>query len=353
MLEGRSYCPLLHLRLAEVRAVSELPSVIKNRIFPVVRFRPWLNAKSLDKAFETFRDAFGDRFFGLDLDHSRNIPDRDSQSYEEFRELFNSDAGFAAYYRKVREVEFAVPVLRTERGALSQTERQVEHSAAIGRGLVIRVPVERPFNAAEVLAECDRQGVENRVVIFDCGWGRDLLGRAAQCTALANQAVGYDPNLEIVVGGSSFPDAFARLGDHFSVNAAERPVFNEVRRNLNAGRLTYGDWGSTRPPTDPVPMANIPRIDVAHQDDWECWRSVDGETYRQVAERVVHDLELDDEPDLWGEYMILSTAQGSDGGIKSPAMAAAVRVNLHIALQASFGEGEGIVIPDEPVGEDL
>lgn len=351
MLEGRTYVPLLHLRLAEVRALTELPEQIKNRILPVVRMRPWLTARSLDRAFEKIDEAFPARFYGFDLDHSRNLPDRDSAAYAEFRQLFDPANGFEAYYDRCLAQNYAIPVLRSEGGVVPEIGFQLDHVAAIDRGLIIRVDAESPISAAEVIASCDARGIHERLTVIDGGWTRDLLTRAAICTNLAQAVVAADPEAEVVIGGSSFPMDFAKKGDHFSLAAYERPLFNEVRRHLNAGRIVYGDWASTRPPSDPVPMTNVPRIDSAGSTAWECWRSVDGETYQQIAARARTDLDLDDQPDVWGEYMIVSTAAGIEPSIKSPAMAAAARINLHMLTQATFDDA--LTIEDEPVGDDL
>ena len=195
--------------------------------------------------------------------------------------------------------------------------------------------------------------VNNRLIVVDGGWGRDILTRAASCTAIAQRVLALDENAEIVIGGGSFPDSFAKLGEHFTIDAFERPLFNEVRRQLNAGRIVFGDWASTRPPRDPVPMRNIPRIDVADRVAWESWRGGGGQDYQNLARQTVRDHGLGAEPDLWGEYMIVSTAQGKEPSIKSPAMAAAVRINLHMTVQATFDDPDALQIVDEPVGDDL
>jgi hypothetical protein len=195
--------------------------------------------------------------------------------------------------------------------------------------------------------------LDNAVFIVDCGWGRDILSQAAICAGIVQKLVDKSDDLEIVISGSSFPDAFAGLGERFEIDARERALFQEVRRAVNRGNLNYGDWGSTRPPADPVPMRNIPRIDIAKPANWVCWRSEDGENYEEVAQRVLDDPAWDGSLGIWGEYMIESTAEGSEGSIRSPAMAAAVRVNLHLHQQANYGNPDGLHVGDEAVGDDL
>lgn len=353
MLEGRAYVPLLHLRLAEVRALTELPVAVKNVLLPIIRLRPWLNSKDFSRAFEKVTEAFPGRFYGADLDSTRFLPDRDSDAYEEFRSFFDETDGFANYYGALALQPYAVPVLRTTFAGVPNLDRQVDHIAALGRGVIVRIQAEHPIPIENIVGSMMEADVDNRLLIVDGGWGRDILTRAASCTAIAQAVLAVDENAEIVIGAGSFPESFAKLGEHFTIDAFERPLFNEVRRQLNAGRIVFGDWASTRPPKDPVPMRNIPRIDVAERAAWESWRSGDGENYQALARQTVRDRRLGAEPDLWGEYMIVSTAQGKEPSIKSPAMAAAVRINLHMTMQATFDNPDALQILDEPVGDDL
>ena len=337
-----------------MRALRELPSTIKDLLFPVIRLRPWLTSKSFERSFEVVGESLGDRRYAADLDSSPHLPNNDTATYREFRSLFDSADGYARYYEVLGPQGNAVPVLRLGPHGPEAIDAQLAHVRQLDRGLIVRVQVERPFDVADLVRRCEAADVANRAFVLDCGWEqKDLLGRAAQCTALAQSIVAEDGDAEIVIAGGSFPDSFAKKGNAFTIAAQERPLFNEVRRHLNAGRIMFGDWASTRPPTEPIPMTNVPRIDTAHRSEWASWRSAEGESYSDVAARVVFDETLDDQPDLWGEYMIVSTAEGGDTAIKSPTMAAAVRVNLHMAMQANYDNPRGIVVEDEPVGEDL
>ncbi len=352
MLEGRNYVPLLHARLAEMRALRELATATKNVIVPVVRIRPWLNSKSLSKVFEVIENAIGDRSFGLDLDRTKFEPANDRPAYREFAELFDNADGYRKYYDCVAGAPNRVPVLRQEAGIFHDIERQFEFVRGLDRGLFVRVRPESAGNYLDVASECVAQGLENVVFIVDCGWRTDVLNQAALCTSMVNNILDVSDDIEIVVAGSSFPDAFAKMGNRATFQVGERLLFQNVRQNINRGRLVYGDWGSTRPPADPVPMTNVPRIDTATAVTWPSWRSEDGEDYRDVAERVVSDPLWSGDTALWGNYLIESTAEGLEPAIKAPAMAAAVRVNLHLHTQAHF-DNPNLSIGDEPVGEDL
>lgn len=348
MLQGRTYVPMLHARLAEIRALHELPSTTKNKIFPIIRVRPWLNSKLLDAVWAKIDDAFPARLFGLDLDATRNISSKDSEAYRAFRSLFVQDDGFSAYYDLVSQREWAVPVLRTAGFGFPEIERQLEHIVALDRGLIVRIEPTKTTNLTSAAEIIHQRCPENVMFAFDCGWGRDILSQAAICVAQIEQILDVYEDFEIVVGGSSFPDSFAKQGERIEIGMIERLLFQEVRRNLNRGVLFYGDWGSTRPPTDPVPMKNVPRIDFALPGLWIAHRSGDGESYDTLADEILKDDAWTDGLGIWGEYMIESTAAGLEPSIKSPAMAAAVRVNLHMHIQANFDDPANMIVADEP-----
>lgn len=353
MLEGRTYVPLLHVRLAEMRALRELPTPTKNVVVPIVRIRPWLNSKNLSKAFDVIEDALADRAFGLDLDATKYDPGNLKPAYQEFAALFDSHRGYAAYYSCVAEKLNRIPVLRRPEGVAISIDDQLDAVQQLERGLFVRVHPSQPGDYLAVAANCVARGIENVVFVIDCGWRTDLLGQAAGCTNLVNNILNISEEIELVVAGSSFPDSFAGMGGSSTFPIRERQLFQNVRQNINRGRLVYGDWGSTRPPTDPVPMANVPRIDIATGNNWPSWRSEDGEDYHDVAERVIADPIWSGDTDVWGNYLIKNTAEQTEPAIKAPAMAAAVRVNLHMHMQAHFDNPNALAIGDEPVGDDI
>jgi hypothetical protein len=344
---------MLHARLAEMRALRELPDPTKNKIFPVIKGRPWLNALSLDRVYEVISESYPERAYALDLDSTKLDIASDKPSAKEFAALFDAGDGYANYYGKVGDLDFAVPVLRYHPPAPLQLDRQLDHVQALDRGVIIRVLADAPGPVSDIAERCTARAVDNAVYLIDGGWGRDLLLKAAICVGLADSILDFDEDAEIVIGGSSFPDSFAKKGDRFLTSILERPLFGEVRRNINRGNLFYGDWGSTRPPTEPVPMRNVPRVDMPMSANWLSWRSDGDEDYEDLAIRAVQDSEWSGGLGIWGEYMIESTAEGLVPAIKSPAMAAAVRVNMHMHLQANLDTPDDLIVPDEPFDEGL
>lgn len=352
LLQGRTYVPLLHARLAELRALRELPESTRPLILPVIRLRPWLNSRTIDKALDNIELSTADRIYGLDLDDFALAHGRDKPAQTEFAALFNDHLGFKNYYDCVEARHNAIPVIRGLSSNNPQFSLQSIRIKEIDRGVFVRVSTENPGAFIEVAHRLSNDNVENVVFIFDCGWGTDILSKAAIAIGLINSLTQVSTEFEVVVAGSSFPDNFAR-GNRFQIDAQERPLYNTVRSSINVVPIHYGDWGSTRKPVPSSPKVNIPpRIDTASIDHWNSWRG-ENETFKDVALRVISDPLWDGNIDIWGNYIIQATAQGEEPAIKSATMAAAARINLHMVAQAHLGDSSRVSLGDELVGDDL
>lgn len=357
MFEVARYVPILHSRAAEQKAYRELPSPTKDLIFPVFVARPWPNASQLSTLWDRLQECVAGRRFGVDLDHTRRNKESDRPAQQQFDELFDPAGAFDAYYEAIREIDGAVPVLRSEGGEFVSLGEQCAKVRDIGRGGFFRIHRQRPANHAPFLAQLGDPMTAGIAVIVDLGWGRDLLLQEAWATEVISSITDIDPEREIVICGSSFPDSFQGVADKRDFSILERTAFSDIRAQLNAN-LFYGDWGSTRPPSiDNSVMRNIPRIDLPLSALWRCFRSEkledddlegDRETYSAIAERAVTDPAWPTVPKLWGTYVIESTAQDLPGSIRSAGTAAAARINVHLHLQAHYDTPELADQTDEP-----
>jgi Beta protein len=353
MFQGLDYVPLLHARPAEVRAMQELPISTKRRFFPVVRLRPWLSAKSFSRAFEVVEDAVGDAAYGFDLDATKYDPASDKSAVLEFSALFDPAYGFSHYYDAVAEGQYRAPVFRGLNSGNPQTLVQLEHVKRINRGVIVRVQIENPGPYLDVAQACLDEGIGNVAFVFDAGWRQDVLLQIGLTAGLVNSLLDISEDFEIAVGASTFPDSFADGGAKFSRNISEVEFFSQIRAAVNRGNLTYSDWGSTRSPSEGGFARNVPRIDTSELDRWNFWRRDGDEDYQDIARRVIIDPLWDNDLDKWGNYIVKSTADGTDPQIKSPVMAAAARINLHLIAQAYRNNPSGFEAPDEPVGDDF
>lgn len=355
MLEQFPYCPTLYARVAEIKALAQLPAATKDRLFPLIIARPWPNAKHLARTWEKIGDAMGNRRFALDLDRTRQNSGGKLAAAAEFDELFVSRNGFANYYDAISQIAEAIPVLRLGGGEATQFDAQARHVDSLDRGLVVRIEhgaVTNPIALVEQVL-----GRFQDVSFFvDAGWSRDILGREAWASNIVGRIARDHPEIEVVISGSSFPDSFSDIGDRGVIPVEERHLYNNLVRRHNAATLIYGDWGSTRPPWDPAPMRNIPRIDLPTPGQWISFRRDrdldDDEDYTDIAQRVVADPDWPADLDIWGTYTIEWTASGEPGAIRSPATAAAARINIHLHRQAFFGANDIMVDGDEPFTDD-
>jgi hypothetical protein len=350
MLEGKDYCPLLHARISEIKALVHLPAPTKDLIFPLIVARPWPNAKHLVRTWEKIGEALGDRRFALDLDRERfgQVTARPANS--EFNSLFDESGAYQNYYDQVAQLEHAVPVLRVDGTGLKHLARQLDHIDEIERGFVLRVEhgfLQNPIGTIEAVLAARK----DFVLLIDAGWIRDLLSREAWASQILQRVSDLAQDLEIVVCGSSFPDQFTNIQRRGEIAAHERAMYANLVRRHNAVTLMYGDWASTRPPRESTPMKFVARIDLPTDQSWICFRSDDDETFSEIANRLLVDSAWPAKLKIWGTYIIEATATEQPQSIKSPATAASARINIHMHRQAHFGATPASD-EDEPYTDD-
>lgn len=355
MLEHFPYCPTLYARVAEIKALAQLPAATKDRIFPLIVGRPWPNAKYLARTWDKISAAVGNRRFALDLDRKKRNSGGGRPAAAEFDDLFEVRGGFTNYYEAVSGISGAIPVLRISGGAAEQFDAQAQHVDSLDRGIVVRIEYDAVIDPIALVDQViDR--FEDVSFVVDAGWSRDILSREMWASDIVERIVRDRPETEVVISGSSFPNSFSDIDARGVIPVEERHLFNNLVRRHNSAVLIYGDWASTRPPSDPVPMRNVPRIDLPTTSEWISFRRDrglgDDEDYTDIAERVVADPSWPANLNIWGTYTIEWTARGEPGAIRSPAMAAAARINIHLHRQAFFGADDIVVDGDEPFIDD-
>ena len=337
-----------------MRGLKEVPAVVKNRLFPVVRLRPWLTASSFDRAIEVTREAVGDGTFGFDLDDTKFDPNSDRAAVKLFTKLFSPVNGYQEYYEFLVDKPDLVPVFRDLTSDNTQGLSQIYQASLLDRGLFVRVDLSNPGSFLDIARLCVRSEMKNVVFIFDCGWRRDPLPFAAICVGFVKSLLEISDEFEIVITSSSFPADFTDQGNRFSVRISERDFYNLVRSQINIGKIFYGDWGSTRSPRlESQVMRSRPRIDLARHDSWMFWRSDGVENYQMLAKRAVMDHLWQPSPSSWGKYLINCTALGVEPCIRSAVMAAAARINTHLIEQCSIESSIDPDQGDELLGDDF
>lgn len=350
MLEGKTYCPLLHTRVAEVKALQMLSPATKDLLFPLIVARPWPNAKRLEKTWEKIAEAFGDRRYALDLDpFKRGVVN--AEAGREFDALFDGRDGFSRYYEAVASLDFAVPVIQFHEGEITEAARQIAHVDGVGRGAVLRIQQNRAADPLRSLSAISDR-IDDVAIWIDLGWTRDLLQREMWASQIIEHIGRERPESEVVVSGSSFPASFDPV-ERASLRAYERDVYDSLVRRHNAVNIKFGDWGSTRAPQDPRPMKIVKRLDLPAPRDWIYFKDDGDESYQDLARRTIADASWPEDLNVWGTYLIESTAEDIPGAIRGQAAAAAARVNIHLHQQAHFGGPVGVGSDDEPFTDDL
>lgn len=337
-----------------MQALDHLPSETKNLIVPIIRMRPWLSSKSLSRSGERVQKAIGDRYFGFDLDGTKRGSGA-SDAHREFLSLFDPANGWENYYSHISQFPGSIPVLRSTKSA--EVAAELNRVREMERGLFVRIDVASPIGATEIAHSVIEAAIENVVFVLDCGWRSALLPYQAQCIGLLRNLTSRAPNAEFVVAGGDFPmDGFDKSGTHFQIPGEERSLVEGARREINEAEIVFGDWASARPPrVDSEIRRNRPRIDMPTRNGWECWRkSTPGKSYAEIARSAALARGLGESSDLWGHQMIIAT--GNEEGvtqIRAPSTAAAVRINLHMIMQAHFHAGGGATLGDELVETEL
>jgi Beta protein len=248
-----------------------------------------------------------------------------------------------------------IPVLRIRKGHSLQLEAQADRIKGLDRGVIFRIEYGSPSNSLTFIDDVLAR-FEDISIFVDAGWSTDILSRTAWASAIIERVTQDDPGAELVVSGSSFPNAFSNNGDRRAIPISERFLYNNLVRQHNAAKLIYGDWGSTRPPSDPTPMRNVPRIDLPKSSEWISFRRDndldDDEDYEDIAKRVIADPDWPKDLSIWGTNSINWTATGEPGGITGPAAAAAARINIHLHRQAYFGSNDLVADGDEPFTDE-
>lgn len=346
MLAGKTYCPILHTRVAEMQGLERLPEPTKDLIFPIIVARPWPNALALNRCWERIEAALGSRRYGLTLDPFKRHSGSGRPAASEFDSLFDPADGHSAYYAQVQELPFAVPVLQLVSGEILDLTEQVRHVEAIDRGAILRVEFGNCLNPVELVSRV-RAILPEIVVWLDLGWTKDLILREVWASQILATYGADEPEREIVISGSSFPATFEPARRSVA-EAQERRLFDVLVRAHNSVAPVYGDWGSTRAPREPSVMRTVKRIDLPAQREWIFFRSDGTEDYRDLARRAVNDPEWPTGINIWGTYLIEGTADGVPSSIRSQAAGAAARINIHLFRQAHFSQLGATGDVDEP-----
>jgi hypothetical protein len=334
-----SYIPTIFLRNAELQAVAELPDGAKDLLTPIFCLKPWKIAKRLETAMDQIDKVFGDREYFLDIDPFDPVKELKRQAQEEFLELVDHSTDNQSWVEFFDKHPRAYPCIQVNHGEFSAIRNQIDGFTEREKTFLVRLDRENGGSFVEVIQEVCKTEHSNFGFVLDAGWSRDLLSRASWADGLVKQIVKLrGADVPITVTGSSFPDSFTgvELGVAFSIQ--ERKLFQQLQQGNNQARLVYGDWASSRSPSEggggnPIP----PRIDLATGSEWESFRCREEDGgFLEAAKAASISKNFPKGLHIWSTYMIEATALGDPNGIRSLPKATAVRINMHLYRQLNF-----------------
>lgn len=351
MLEAYSYIPILYTKNAELKAIDRLDNSIKSRILPVLGIRPGQHHNFYD-SIGKYKSLTAKIRVALTLDESKLGAVKAQPASNQFAELFDSSSGFSNFFDFVEQWDSAIPVLQSKDGLYVEHENQIRNAQKLDRGLLVRV---RQRDSASFL-ECLKSGIFrsiNHAFIIDGEWHTDVLQLEAWISRMIDQISDLSPDSEIVCTSSSFPRDFSNIEGRGVILNDDRQLFDRLRSKQNFANLKYGDWGSTRTPSESRSSSPRPRVDIPTERDWVTFRQKKSESggFPKVCAQAERDSVWLSTPDCWGKRIIELTALDRPQRIKGTETASAARINMHLTVQAMAGVME--VLPEEPFTDDF
>jgi len=284
--------------------------------------------------------VFAGRNYFLDIDPFDPVKEPKRQAQVEFLELIDHSNENQSWVDFFDRHPRAYPCLQVNHGNLDAIGNQIDRFTEKEKPFLVRLDRDNGSRFGEVIQQVCRTDHADFGFVLDAGWSRDLLSRAGWVDGLVKQIVKLrGTDVPITVTGSSFPDAFSNVGLGRTFPILERQLFSQIQSNNNQARLVYGDWASSRSPSENGGGSTTipPRIDIATNSEWESFRCRDEEGGFKEAARVASmSSRFPKDLHIWATYMIESTVLGDPNGITNLHKAAAVRINLHLYRQLYF-----------------
>ena len=337
------YVPTLAIRPSEMNGLEQLPALSKDRMRPVFLLAPWATAKLLDKAVKRAEKAFSDRTYILDLDRDYDNSKPQTDSQRELQRLFDSSNCYENWWSFVSGYQNVQPCLQLRGQTRESIRHQIRSAQNLQREFCVRVELQRaPENLEDVVAELNAIGSADFAILIDGGWTQDPLLLSSKFLGLINDLFeAIDASVPIIVSSTSMLSDFQDVNSLKEVPIGGRALVQQIASNTNRRNIVYGDWGSTRP-REPASHRQRPldRIDYPTPNAWVIARNKDAQwTYKEAAEAIVHRSKMwNGNLNIWGENMIVQTIANPIFGINTPQKNVASRVNIHLHLQAFYGE---------------
>jgi len=347
-----AYYPNIIMRPAEMRAISELPEVEKDSLFPIIRMCPWVGSRSFDNAINKIIEVYGERPFICDLNRSYSSnSDRDAVVF--FESMKTGADSTTNWINFISANSSFIPTVQHSGYSLEEIFNQVDAFVDLERGCAFRIT---PAHMTQ-LNDCmlgiarfiERSSSELLCVIIDLGMIANQEISILQAQTIIEELRVFE-NIRIIISSASFPNNFTQYSGTSLIDIKSRQLFLEIRRRYNNLNLSYSDWASTKPRTSGGGGAPIPkRIDMPRNSSWVIARNQEENwSYPTAANQLIQSEYWENLPNVWGIHMIEQTAQETGYYIDSPQKSAAVRINIHLFIQNHFGSDAGSISTEEP-----
>ncbi len=337
------YVPTLAVRASEMNGLEELPALTKDRLRPVFLLAPWGASRSLVKTIERIEKAFPNRPYYLDIDRDYPIQNLENPAQEELQKILDSSSVYANWREFISKHNRILPCLQFHNQSEKALREQINFLQEAGREFCVRIEKSRfPTNVDKLIEVLNEVGTADFTLVIDGGWTNDPLTLSAWFSGVLSGPLNdIDASIPIIISCTSMPKQFSEIIEHEFVAFSNRDLVDQIARQSNRQRVVYGDWGSTRP-REPSGFAQRPydRIDYPTGNGWVIARNKDKDwTFKEAAKEIVSlDEYWDGSLGIWGENMIMQTANNPAFAINTPQKNVAARVNIHLHRQAFFND---------------
>lgn len=344
-ISNLNYVPTLAVRSSEMNGLERLPAASKDRLQPNFLLAPWPNATELMRAIDRIYRAFPGRPFFLDIDKDYEITNIDVLAQQQWLDLQDPSHSYSNWVGFIEAVPSASPCLQIADLSGTEIVNQIAAFQEMGRTFALRIDLDRfPPNLGAAIAAINEVGSADYAIIVEAGWVADTHPtRLRIANLIRTQLSDIDAEVPFVVSYTTIPKGFAEVEGVGFETFDNRECIAELIQLTNRQRITYGDWGSTRPRERGIASRPKPRIDLAVRNGWLSARNKpDDWDYDDAAEEIMADPHWQEVDGLgiWGEFMIRQTASNPALGINSPQKNVAARVNLHLHIQAFYNDGD-------------
>lgn len=340
-----NYVPTLAVRASEMNGLQKLPAASKDRLQPVFLLAPWPNATELMRAIDRIQSAFPDRPFFLDIDKDYQVTNIELLAQQQWLDLQDPAEGYSNWVGFIDAIENASPCLQIAALSEAQITSQIAAFQEMGRSFALRIELNRfPPNLPAAIAAINAVGSADYAIIVDAGWIVDTQPtRLRIANLITTQLNEIDAQIPFVISYTTIPKGFAEVEGVDFATFDNREFLAELIQVTNRQRITYGDWGSTRPREKGIASRPKPRIDLAVRNGWLSARNKPEEWgFDDAADEIMGSKQWKEEVDglgIWGEFMIRQTSINPALGINTPQKNVAARVNLHLHIQAFYDAG--------------